>query len=80
MGILAAMRFSAPTREEILSVLRLWALRIPLAYLFGYVLGWGADGVWWGMSLSNVVSGLGALALVASRSWQRTLVEERGGE
>jgi len=63
----------------ILSVLRLWALRIPLAYLFGYLLGWGADGVWWGMSLSNVVSGLAALGLVASRSWQRTVVEERVG-
>lgn len=29
------------------------------------------------MSLSNVISGLAALALVASRSWQRTVVEER---
>ncbi|MCD5408896.1 hypothetical protein LR090_06740 [Candidatus Bipolaricaulota bacterium] len=28
----------------ILSMLRLWALRIPLAYLFGYLLGWGRTG------------------------------------
>lgn len=60
----------------ILSILRLWVLRIPLAYLFGFPLGWGASGVWWGMSLSNIVSGLLAMSLVASSSWQRTVVDD----
>ena len=73
MAIYRGAGHNLPTM--VLGVLRLWALRIPLAYLLGFSLGWGASGVWWGMSLSNVVAGLAALALVASRTWQRTVVD-----
>ncbi|MBC7219911.1 MATE family efflux transporter [Candidatus Bipolaricaulota bacterium] len=59
----------------ILGVVRLWVLRIPLSYLFGFTLGFGADGVWWGMSLSNVLAGLIALGFLLSRGWQRSVVE-----
>lgn len=59
----------------LLGLLRLWVLRIPLSWLFGFALGLGANGVWWGMSLSNVVSGFIALALLLSGSWQKTVVE-----
>ncbi|MCX7750137.1 MAG: MATE family efflux transporter [Candidatus Bipolaricaulota bacterium] len=61
----------------ILGVVRLWVLRIPLSYLFGFTLGLGADGVWWGMSLSNVLAGLIALGFLLSRGWQRSVVEPR---
>jgi Na+-driven multidrug efflux pump len=30
----------------------LWLIRIPAAYLFGVILGFGAPGVWWSMNLS----------------------------
>jgi putative MATE family efflux protein len=63
----------------ILGLLRLWGLRIPLAYLFGFPLGWGASGVWWGMSLSNVIAGLAAAGLLAHRAWQRSVVEPTPG-
>jgi Na+-driven multidrug efflux pump len=59
----------------VLGILRLWALRIPLSYLFAFPLGWGDAGVWWGMSLSNVISGLIALWLLWGGSWQRRVVE-----
>ena len=59
----------------ILGILRLWALRIPLSYVFAFPLGWGDTGVWWGMSLSNVISGLAALGLLWSGTWQRRVVE-----
>jgi len=59
----------------ILGVVRLWVLRIPLSYAFGFLLGLGADGVWWGMSLSNVLSGLIAIGFLLSRGWQRSVVE-----
>ncbi len=58
-----------------LGILRLWVLRIPLAYVLAFRLGWQADGVWWGMSLSNIFSGLAALGLLLRRGWQRTVVE-----
>ncbi len=59
----------------VLGILRLWALRIPLSWLFGFALGWGSGGIWWGMTLSNIVAGLGALALLASGSWRRRVVD-----
>lgn len=34
------------------------ALRIPLAYLFVYTLGWGIQGVWWSISLTSVCKGI----------------------
>jgi len=59
----------------ILGVVRLWLLRIPLAYLFAFTFKMGSDGIWIGMSVSNVVSGLAAFGLLASRSWMRSVVE-----
>jgi len=58
----------------ILGVARLWALRIPLAYVFAFSLNMGSDGVWLGMSLSNVVSGLASFGLLRSHAWLRSVV------
>ena len=58
----------------VVAFLRLWIIRIPLSYLLAFPVGWQADGVWLGMSLSNVVSGLVAAALLAGRGWQRSVV------
>ena len=59
----------------VLGILRLWVLRIPLSYVLAYPLGLGDTGVWWGMSLSNVISGAAALWLLWRGSWQRRVVE-----
>jgi len=66
----------------ILGVVRLWVLRIPLAYVFAFTLKMGSDGVWIGMSVSNVISGIAAFGLLASRSWLRSVVEpeQQGSE
>ena len=61
----------------VLGILRLWVLRIPLAYALAFPLGLSSDGVWWGMSLSNIVSGLAALGLLLRRGWQRSVVESQ---
>ncbi len=67
----------------ILGVLRLWVFRIPLSYVFAYALRMGSDGVWIGMSASNVLSGLVAIGYLAwGRGWQKArihvTVEEEG--
>ncbi len=53
------------------NVARLWLLRIPLSYTLAYPAGLGSLGVWLGMSLSNVVTGLAAAAWVYKGSWLR---------
>ena len=73
MAIYRGSGHNVPTM--ILGVVRLWVLRIPLSYLFGFILGLGADGVWWGMSLSNVLAGLVAWGFLLSKGWQKSVVE-----
>ena len=59
----------------IMGMIRLWALRLPLAYIFGFLLAWGATGVWVGMGLSNFLSALIALIWVATGTWKRSVLE-----
>ena len=58
----------------ILGVIRLWILRIPLAYAFAFGLHLGSDGVWIGMSASNVLSGIAAFGLLAAPGWLRSVI------
>ena len=59
----------------IMGMIRLWALRVPLAYIFGFLLAWGATGIWVGMGLSNFLSALIALIWVATGTWKRSVLE-----
>ena len=36
----------------------IWLVRIPLAYVFVVVMGWGPESVWWAMVISMVIQGL----------------------
>jgi putative MATE family efflux protein len=58
----------------ILGVVRLWVLRIPLAYAFAFALELGSDGIWIGMSVSNIVSGMASFGLLSSPGWLRSVV------
>ncbi len=59
----------------ILETVRLWGMRIPLAFLLAFPFGLGATGAWWGMALSNVLAGLLAVFFLRSRMWQHAIVE-----
>ncbi len=39
----------------VLNVVRLWGIRVPLAYLLALGLSWGPTGIWWSMFASNLV-------------------------
>lgn len=58
-----------------LGLLRLWGLRLPLGWLLAIPLGMQSDGVWIGMSLSNIIGGIVAIFFLISPSWQRSVVE-----
>ena len=63
----------------ILGIIRLWILRIPLAYVLAFSLKLGSDGIWIGMTLSNVIAGIASFGLLASRRWLRSVVEPEAG-
>ena len=61
----------------VLGIVRLWGLRVPLSYILGFVLGYGADGVWLGMALSNIIGSLMALAWVSRGTWKKGSIEDK---
>lgn len=60
----------------VIELSRLWGMRIPLAFLFGFIIGWNAPGVWFGMGLSNVLGGIVALALFETGIWKKKVIKE----
>ncbi len=59
----------------ILSIIRLWILRIGLSILLALTMGLGSIGVWLAMSISNVGSGLVALAWISKGTWLKKVIE-----
>ena len=74
-----------------LGVIRLWGLRIPLSYIFGYVgavtvlgitiplaslFNFTSKGVFFGMGLSNFLGALIALAWFLRGSWMRRIIDQ----
>ncbi len=62
----------------IISIFRLWVLRVGLSYLLGIQTGMGSIGIWIAMSVSNIVAGLVAYAWVRAGSWKKRVVEIPG--
>ena len=78
-------------KSMLLGIIRLWGLRIPLSYAFGYVgaitlLGltiplaesfdFTSKGVFFGMGLSNFLGALIALAWFMRGSWMKAVIEK----
>ncbi|MBU7000446.1 MAG: MATE family efflux transporter [Theionarchaea archaeon] len=59
----------------ILELGRLWGLRIPLSIIFGFTMGWGTSGVWFGMTLSNVLGAVLALGLFKTGIWKKRVIK-----
>ena len=75
-GIVAAFQGSGhnvPTM--ILDLSRLWALRLPLAYLLGIYFGMNSTGVWIGMALSNIVGTVIALIFFETGIWKKKVID-----
>ncbi len=59
----------------IISIIRLWALRIGLTYVFSILMGMGSTGVWIAMAISNIGAGILALAWVRMGTWKKRVIE-----
>ena len=78
MVLTAAFYGSGHTKPVmVLAILRLWVLRLPAAWLLGFVLGWGSMGVYWGMVIGNIFSALVAVLLFKYVDWQKAVVPTR---
>jgi len=61
----------------IMGMIRLWGLRLPLAWIFGFLLSWGVFGIWFGMGVSNFISAAIALAWMATGTWKVSVLEKK---
>jgi Na+-driven multidrug efflux pump len=73
--IMSLFRGSGHTLQPmIIDISRLWIIRIPLAYLLS--LKFGSTGIWWGMTLSNVIAALIALFFYFQGEWKKQVIHE----
>ncbi|KUK81199.1 MAG: MATE efflux family protein [Mesotoga prima] len=68
-----ALRGSGHTVQSmVLNISRLWAIRLPLIYIFGLSLG--TTGIWYAMLISNLVIALVAAVVILSKSWLNPVI------
>jgi Na+-driven multidrug efflux pump len=56
-----------------LNIVRLWALRVPLAYLLSRTLGMGPPGLWVAMFVSNFITAAAGFLYLRKGGWMRKL-------
>ncbi|MFW5927688.1 MAG: MATE family efflux transporter [Thermoplasmatota archaeon] len=75
-GISGTLNGSGHTKQQtVISLARLWVFRLPLVYLFAFILGWYSWGAWWGMVVSNIVSAGTALFIYKMGWWKEKIIE-----
>jgi Na+-driven multidrug efflux pump len=77
MVVQGAFRGAGFTKHAMaLSFLSRWLFRIPVMFLLAYVLRWGAIGLWWGYTITNVVAfAIGALWF-AKGTWKSGILDD----
>jgi Na+-driven multidrug efflux pump len=75
MVLSSAFYGSGHTRPVmVISLLRQWAFRMPLAYLFGVLMGWGSVGIYVGMGLSNVICSVITIWVFMRGRWTHAVI------
>ncbi len=78
-AIIALFRGSGHNVQPmVIDIIRLWALRIPLAYFLG--MRFDSTGIWWGMALSNVGAAIVALFFYYRGEWKKQIIHEEKPE
>ena len=69
------VRTAGRTKESmVLGLIRLWGLRVPVAYFLSTILG--SRGIWIGMSLSNIIAAILAYLWFTRETWKKTVTRE----
>lgn len=53
------------------AILNVWVLRLPLAYIFGIVLGFHASGIWWALNSGFFLQSILSTRRFISKKWQK---------
>ena len=64
------------TYSMYLMIIRLWVLRVPLTFLFAFVLDFGAPGIWWAMGISNMIAGIVAVGFFFWGKWKTPIIKD----
>ncbi len=59
-----------------ISIVSLWALQIPLAYVLSTYTSLGAEGLWWAFPITNVCAGVVAYLVFLRGKWKKTRITE----
>lgn len=71
----AALRGAGQTRLPVyITLFGTYLIRLPFAYLFAVVLGWGLVGAWLGMCMDMLIRGLLAAGLYVFNEWEKTRI------
>jgi putative MATE family efflux protein len=60
----------------VLSLIRLWGMRTLLAFVFYFVFGMGAAGIWAGMTIGNLGAAALSVAWLSRGTWKRRIIDE----
>jgi putative MATE family efflux protein len=63
------------TPPMIMQLVRLWGLRVPLSWFFGFAIHMGSRGIWIGMLISNLLAAVLALIFLATVDWHHKVIE-----
>ncbi|MBV8391899.1 MAG: MATE family efflux transporter, partial [Alphaproteobacteria bacterium] len=58
------------TQSMMLTVLSLWVLQLPAAWLLSHYTALGSDGLWWSVPIANVLASLTTVAVYARGDWR----------
>lgn len=60
-----------------ISIMTLWIVRFPLAYILSNTLGMGPEGIWWAFPISNFIAGIVAFVYFKTGYWKKRLIRDR---
>lgn len=77
-AVTGALQGAGDTRPIMyLNIARLWVLRVPVAYLLGFVIGIGPGAIWWAMFISNMITAAAGLLYMSRGTWVRALESQK---